>query len=111
MMLVDLIACLLVLDCASRAQARVLAATPTSETSTPKKDQTAPIIGILSQPLGTVSPNVSYFPASYPKYAAMAGARTVPVLCDTPEAELKALYSKINGLIVPGDTIVIRDRP
>lgn len=62
----------------------------------------APIIGVLSQPLGLRAPNTSYFPASYSKYVAMAGARVVPVLCDASTAELHKLYSQINGLVVPG---------
>ena len=82
--------------------ARVLAADGSGKGEMPPQ---APIIGILSQPL--MAPNgtdfnVTYFPMSYPEYAAMGGARTVAVLCDTPVAELKDLYHSINGLIVPG---------
>jgi hypothetical protein len=68
-------------------------------------DSNYPTIGVLSQPMilpGASTWNMTYFPASYAKYAAMAGSRVVPVVCDTPKAELKALYKRINGLIVPG---------
>ena len=67
--------------------------------------QETPIIGILSQPLGPLHPEMdgyTYFPASYAQYAAMSGARVVAVLCDTPEPELRKLYESINGLVVPG---------
>lgn len=62
-----------------------------------------PVIGVLTQPRGPTSEaNISYFAASYAKYAEMGGARIVPVLCDKSEKELTELFSKLNGLIVPG---------
>ena len=65
----------------------------------------APVIGVLTQPLGPLHESMAqytYFPASYSKYAAMSGARTVAVLCDTPKEDLRKLYKSINGLLVPG---------
>lgn len=37
----------------------------------------------------------------------MSGARTVAVLCDTPEADLRKLYQSINGLLVPGAPLAL----
>ena len=102
MMLADKLRMVSVLLLFGPCVARVLAADGSGKGEMPPQ---APIIGILSQPLmapnGT-NFNVTYFPMSYPEYAAMGGARTVAVLCDTPVAELKDLYHSINGLIVPG---------
>lgn len=100
-----LLLCLLLFLCQCCTSARRLAAPPEQQFDSDAAIQdtsSAPIIGVLSQPLGARAPNASYFPASYSKYAAMAGARVVPVLCDASRTELRALYAQINGLIVPG---------
>eukprot|EP00730_Choanoeca_flexa_P013843 TRINITY_DN5784_c0_g1_i2.p1 TRINITY_DN5784_c0_g1~~TRINITY_DN5784_c0_g1_i2.p1 ORF type:complete len:307 (+),score=84.73 TRINITY_DN5784_c0_g1_i2:1-921(+) len=55
-----------------------------------------PVIGILTQS----SP--SYIAASYVKYLESAGARVVPVFHTSTESELKSLFSKLNGILIPG---------
>lgn len=64
----------------------------------------APVIGVLTQPdvIPQSDANISYFAASYAKYAEMGGARVVPVLCDSSKEKLTDLFGKLNGLIVPG---------
>ena len=68
---------------------------------------TRPIIGILTQPLGTeisngTSTNITYIAASYVKFLESAGARVVPVHYDSTRAELTALFHSINGVLFPG---------
>lgn len=65
-----------------------------------------PIIGILSQPVRAYS-NETYFAGSYSSYMRMAGARTMPVRCDSTKAELRDIFSKINGLLVPGVSLLV----
>lgn len=60
-----------------------------------------PIVGILSQPSHS-DPNQQYIIASYVKWMESAGARVVPVLYNQTQAELKALFYSINGLIFTG---------
>lgn len=98
-LLTALLCCLCLASLQHAVAGRVLQADSSDRSSSTDR---SPIIGILSQPLPPPLNNMSYFAASYPKYAAMGGARTVPILCDTPVEELKALYQKINGVIVPG---------
>jgi hypothetical protein len=59
----------------------------------------SPVIGVLFQP---IDEHRQYLAASYSKYAAMAGARVVPVFCNMTKSDLQTVYHQINGLIVPG---------
>jgi len=71
-----------------------------------------PIIGILTEPLGTelstelgaleAHYNQTYIAASYVKFAESAGARVVPLHFDATDAELQELFHQINGIIFPG---------
>jgi len=66
-----------------------------------------PIIGIMTQPLGTeisngTSKNTTYIAASYVKFLESAGARVVPIHYDSSDDELKALFNSINGILLPG---------
>lgn len=63
----------------------------------------APVVGVLSQPTPPVNGTQHlYIAASYVKLAESAGARVVPVFSDSSPEDLKSLFSKLNGLIVPG---------
>ena len=66
-----------------------------------------PIVGIMTQPLGTEisnasSTNVTYIAASYVKFLESAGARVVPIHYDSSDEELTALFHSINGILLPG---------
>jgi len=66
-----------------------------------------PIIGILTQPLGTEisnasSTNTTYIAASYVKFLESAGARVVPIHYDSSDSELRAIFGSINGVLFPG---------
>ena len=64
-----------------------------------------PIIGILAQNITRPTPGVngsSYIVASYVKFLESAGARIVPIPTSLKEEELKYLFSRINGLLLPG---------
>jgi hypothetical protein len=61
----------------------------------------APVIGVLSQPGGTGE----YIAASYVKWVEAGGAQVVPVFSDSSEDELSTMFSKLNGLLVPGAPI------
>jgi gamma-glutamyl hydrolase len=69
---------------------------------------TRPIIGILTQPLGTEisngtsATNITYIAASYVKFLESAGARVVPIHYDSTRAELTSLFHSINGVLFPG---------
>lgn len=65
-----------------------------------------PIMGILTLP-STASPaypstEFSYFGAGYVKFLESAGIRVIPIPYDTPEGELEQIFSKINGILLPG---------
>ena len=65
-----------------------------------------PIMGIMSIP-STASASYpidqySYFGAGYVKFLEMAGIRVVPIPYDTPYDEIEVLFSKINGILIPG---------
>jgi hypothetical protein len=64
----------------------------------------APVIGVLTQPwkAGKDSEELLYIAASYVKYVEAGGARAVPVFSDRSAKELTSIFSKLNGLLVPG---------
>jgi gamma-glutamyl hydrolase len=62
----------------------------------------APVVGVLSQPVEYDGKLYTYLAASYVKYAEAGGARVVPVFSDRSQEELRTIFSKLNGLIVPG---------
>jgi len=64
-----------------------------------------PIIGILSQPTNGSSLAIygdQYIAASYVKYVENGGGRAVPILYNSTEAQLKEIFSSINGVLFPG---------
>ena len=66
-----------------------------------------PIIGIVGQHLRRPTPGIkgsSYVIASYVKFLEGAGARVVPLPTSLSEEELKELFTKINGVLLPGGT-------
>jgi len=69
-----------------------------------------PIIGILSQP-SYGSQGSQYIAASYVKYIESAGARVVPILYDISSADLKILFSSINGILLPGGGVDFNSQP
>lgn len=65
-----------------------------------------PIMGIMTLP-STASPlypedKYSYFGAGYVKFLEMAGVRVVPIPYDLPADEIENIFSKINGILLPG---------
>ena len=98
-----LVSCLLTLSSAARQPTMMLPNDVDNVKMYYDVPTIAPVIGVLTQPVGPQSEaNISYFPASYAKYAEMGGARVVPVLCDSSEETLTDLFGKLNGLVVPG---------
>ena len=76
-----------------------------------------PVVGILVQPL---QPDVAsdqpllrygsmYLPASYVKLVEAAGARVAPVFYNSTAAQLKALFARLSGLVLPGGHVSILD--
>lgn len=61
----------------------------------------APVIGIFAQPLAK-DPEYQYLAASYVKWLESAGARVVPIPYNYPIADMTTLFSRINGLLLPG---------
>jgi len=64
-----------------------------------------PIIGIFTQPSGTTVDGTvfaEYIAGSYVKYIESAGARVVPVRYQRSKEELKILFSRLNGVLLPG---------
>lgn len=59
-----------------------------------------PIIGIVSESVYRSAK--SYIAASYVKYLESAGARVVPILNNSTEAEVQHLFRSINGVLFPG---------
>jgi Peptidase C26 len=62
----------------------------------------APVIGVLTQPLHREGVEMLYIAASYVKWVEAGGAQVVPVFSDRSEEELTLIFSKLNGLLVPG---------
>lgn len=68
----------------------------------------APVVGVLTQPTPPINGTANlYIAASYVKYAEAGGARVVPVFSDRSREELTSLFSKLNGLLVPGTPFLV----
>eukprot|EP00929_Paragymnodinium_shiwhaense_P010483 TRINITY_DN115186_c0_g1_i1.p1 TRINITY_DN115186_c0_g1~~TRINITY_DN115186_c0_g1_i1.p1 ORF type:complete len:377 (-),score=47.56 TRINITY_DN115186_c0_g1_i1:399-1472(-) len=69
-----------------------------------------PIIGILTQPLGTEGKllknitlhNKTYIAASYVKFIEAAGARVVPIPFEGSAQATTTLFNQLNGVLFPG---------
>lgn len=61
-----------------------------------------PLVGVVSQPGAPAPDSATYVAASYVKFLEAAGARPVPIVAGTPEAELRALFPLLSGVIFPG---------
>eukprot|EP01116_Phalansterium_solitarium_P015696 TRINITY_DN3492_c0_g1_i1.p2 TRINITY_DN3492_c0_g1~~TRINITY_DN3492_c0_g1_i1.p2 ORF type:complete len:308 (+),score=88.69 TRINITY_DN3492_c0_g1_i1:55-978(+) len=74
---------------------------------------TRPIIGILSQPVGSdlAQYGSSYIAASYVKYLESGGARVVPIMYNASTDELDSLFASINGVLFPGGGAAFGDSP
>lgn len=70
----------------------------------------APVVGILTQPTPRMGNGTEqlYIAASYVKYVEAGGARAVPVFSDRSEEELTLIFSKLNGLLVPGNALTAK---
>ena len=70
-----------------------------------------PIIGILSQELGSSLEEVygdnytSYIGAAYIKYIESAGARAVPILINQTDEYYEMIFNSVNGLLIPGGSV------
>ena len=70
-----------------------------------------PIIGILSQELGSSLEEVygdnytSYIGAAYIKYIESAGARAVPILINQTDEYYEMIFNSVNGLLIPGGAV------
>ena len=60
----------------------------------------SPIIGIFAEYNEDFTK--TYIASSYVKFAEMGGARVIPIRSDLGYSELKDLFNKINGFIIPG---------
>lgn len=71
-----------------------------------KKANSAPIIGILTQPSSWVSlydaNDFSYIAASYVKALEAAGAQVIPIKYDWDDEKIKEVMEGLNGLLLPG---------
>ena len=71
-----------------------------------KKRNSAPLIGILTQPSSWVSlydsNDFSYIAASYVKALEAAGAQVIPIKYDWDDEKIKEVMEGINGLLLPG---------
>lgn len=73
-----------------------------------------PVIGILTEPLRgtmkdrevTVSNYDEYIPAAHVKFIQQTGCKVVPVSYKLEEEDLIALLDQLNGLYIPGDSIL-----
>lgn len=65
-----------------------------------------PVIGVLAQPSDFPdlypSDEYSYIASSYIKFVESSGARAVPIPYDLEREEIKYLFERINGVIIPG---------
>ena len=70
----------------------------------------SPVIGVLAQETRNEGnkPNNSVIVAGYVKWLEMAGAQVVPVLLNKNDNYYDELYSKLNGLLLPGG-ILLKD--
>ena len=71
-----------------------------------KKQNYAPIIGILTQPSSWVSlydaNDFTYIAASYVKALEAAGAQVIPIKYDWDDEKIKEVMEGLNGLLLPG---------
>ena len=71
-----------------------------------KRQNSAPIIGILTQPSSWVSlydaKEFSYIAASYVKALEAAGAQVIPIKYDWDDEKIKEVFEGLNGLLLPG---------
>lgn len=75
-----------------------------------------PVIGILTEPLrgdmvdAKVNDLVSYVPKTHVQFLEQAGVRVVPVDYHLSKSERLALFEKLNGVYVPGDShLTVKD--
>ena len=64
-----------------------------------------PVIGVLTQPskyFNAIGVKQSYIASSYIKLLESAGAQVVPILYDYDQDTLIDIFSKVNGLFIPG---------
>ena len=61
-----------------------------------------PLVGVVSQPGAPAPGAATYVAASYVKFLEAAGARPVPIVAGAPEAELRALFPLLSGVVFPG---------
>jgi len=64
---------------------------------------------MLADDHGIGSTDRSYIAASYVKFVESAGARAVPLHFDATNDELAALFSQINGILIPGGGANIKE--
>jgi gamma-glutamyl hydrolase len=57
------------------------------------------------------SEEYSYLAASYVKYIEMAGAQAIPIYYDGDHEYYDSIFTKINGLLIPGGTHDFGDNP
>ena len=80
-------------------------ATAFSRTASANAPNMRPIIGILTQPMGSERNSTNedaYIAASYVKFVEMAGGRAVPVFHYESNKYLTDTFNSINGLLMPG---------
>ena len=77
--------------------------------SSPYDTNTAPVIGIVSQPLvDELKPDprfegkTSYIMQAYVHFMESAGARVVPIILEDDRAVVDDKLSKLNGILFPG---------
>lgn len=72
-----------------------------------------PVVGVLSEPIrgdlvdlseGLTSGKLSYVPKAHVQFLEQAGIRVVPIDYHLSHDELLALFEKLNGIYVPGDS-------
>lgn len=66
-----------------------------------------PIIGVVSEKVANSTR--SYIAASYVKYLESAGARVVPVLSNSTDAQIEYLFKSLNGILFPGGGVSTAD--
>lgn len=68
----------------------------------------SPVIGVLAQETWNdgMPPNSTVIVAGYVKYLEMAGAQVVPVFLNKSDEYYDKLYTKLNGLLLPGGILL-----
>lgn len=69
-----------------------------------KNNPSTPVVGVLTQPRTIPKTNETeyYVAASYVKWLELAGARAIPIPYDASDDFVDAIFSQINGLLLPG---------